>query len=218
MSQKIIAIGDIHGCANALAALLEEIQPTASDIVVPLGDYIDRGPDSAGVIDLLIEWRDRCHLMPLMGNHEIMLLTAIEHPSEESFWRECGGDATVSSYGKRIEDIPEPHLTFLRSCRPHAETPNHFFIHANYDDRLSLAEQPDYLRYWEHLSYHIPARHVSGKTAVVGHTPQPDGEVLDLDHLICIDTFCVGGRWLTALDVNSGDIWQADKVGNLRSK
>ena len=58
--------------------------------------------------------------------------------------------------------------------------------------------------------------HVSGKTAVVGHTPQRGGEVLDLGFLKCIDTFCNGGRWLTALDVTSGRVWQANNRGELR--
>ena len=55
-----------------------------------------------------------------------------------------------------------------------------------------------------------------GKTAIVGHTPQGTGEILDLGYLICIDTYCVGGGWLTALDVESGRVWQANREGRLR--
>jgi serine/threonine protein phosphatase 1 len=63
----------------------------------------------------------------------------------------------------------------------------------------------------------LPGRHCSGKTAVVGHTPQVTGEILDLGYLVCIDTYCVGGGWLTALDVDSGQVWQANRAGELRS-
>ena len=63
----------------------------------------------------------------------------------------------------------------------------------------------------------IPDPHVSGKIAIVGHTPQISGDVLDMGHLICIDTFCFGDGCLTAMDVHTKRIWQADKEGNLRS-
>ena len=59
-------------------------------------------------------------------------------------------------------------------------------------------------------------RFLSGKTAVVGHTSLKDGEVLDLGHLVCIDTYCWGGGWLTALETTTGQIWQVDREGRLR--
>jgi serine/threonine protein phosphatase 1 len=69
---------------------------------------------------------------------------------------------------------------------------------------------------WTHLHLRVPPPHASGKTVIVGHTPQVDGEVLDLGHLICIDTFCCGGGWLTALEVHTREIWQTDRDGRLR--
>jgi len=63
----------------------------------------------------------------------------------------------------------------------------------------------------------LPASHCSGKTAIVGHTPQRSGEVLDGGHVLCIDTYCFGSGWLTAFDVDSGQLWQADKHGKLRT-
>ena len=62
----------------------------------------------------------------------------------------------------------------------------------------------------------IPGPHRSGKAVIVGHTSQKGGEVLDLGHVKCIDTFCYGGGWLTALDVHTGEVWQADRGGNMR--
>ena len=69
---------------------------------------------------------------------------------------------------------------------------------------------------WEHLNVHLPQKHVSGKRAVLGHTPQASGDVLNLDQLICIDTHCYGNGYLTALDVGDLSIWQADKGGVVR--
>ena len=71
---RTIAIGDIHGCAIALAKLIEAVAPQPDDTVVPLGDYVDRGIDSRGVIDQLISLAGRCRVVPILGNHEEMLL------------------------------------------------------------------------------------------------------------------------------------------------
>ena len=217
MVKRTIAIGDIHGCAKALAALIDAIDPTENDVIVPLGDYVDRGPDSPGVISQMIELVDRCQLFPLMGNHEIMMLDAIESEEVRDFWLGVGGSETLEAYGGSLDDLPLEHLVFLRGLNRFFETETHFFVHANYDAELSLEQQPDKLLLWEHVVHTLPARHRSGKTAVVGHTPQGSGEILDMDYLVCIDTYCVGGGWLTALDVETGQIWQADREGRLRT-
>jgi serine/threonine protein phosphatase 1 len=216
MPGRTIAIGDIHGCSAALRALLTAIDPQADDTLVPLGDYIDRGPDSKGTIDELMALDQRCRLVPLLGNHELMLLDVIDGEGFLPPWLSCGGAATLRSYGGNLEDIPDAHLDFIRGCRKYYETATHFFVHANYEYDIPLAEQPDYLLFWEHLHFRMPRRHQSGKTAVVGHTSQKSGEVFDAGHVVCIDTFCHGGGWLTALDVASGRIWQADRAGTLR--
>lgn len=214
--QRIIAIGDIHGCFTAFELLLAEIRPTANDILIPLGDYIDRGPESRRVIERLLELREQTSLIPILGNHEIMCLAARESKSELQFWKDCGGEETLDSYGGSIEDIPSAHYEFFEACRHFHETDRHFFVHANYEPHLPLAEQNEYTLFWKHLSLGIPPRHFSGKTAVVGHTPQRDGLILNAGHVICLDTACFGGGWLTALDVNSGRLWQANEEGTLR--
>ncbi len=216
MPQRTIAIGDIHGCAKALAALIDAIDPKQDDVIVPLGDYVDRGSESRAVVDLMIELVDRCQLIPLLGNHEAMMLESIESPKIREFWYRAGGDATVESYGGSLEDVPFDHLVFLRGLNRYYETDSHLFVHANYDASLSLDQQPDHLLLWEHVIRTLPERHCSGKTAIVGHTPQGTGEILDVGHLVCIDTYCVGGGWLTALDVESGRVWQANRAGALR--
>src|SRR4051794_35066905 len=86
MTERIIAIGDVHGCSAALAALVRAVDPTAHDTLVFLGDYIDRGPDSRGVLEQMIALAERCTLVSLLGNHEEMLLAALEGQSELRYW------------------------------------------------------------------------------------------------------------------------------------
>ena len=216
MARRTIAIGDIHGCAKALATLIEAIGPTEDDVLVPLGDYVDRGPQSREVVDQLIELVDRCQLIPLLGNHESMMLSSLESSEVYDHWCRVGGRETVDSYGGSLDGLPFEHTVFLRGLKRHYETDTHLFVHANYDATLSLEQQPDRLLLWEHVVHTLPGRHCSGKTAVVGHTPQGSGEILDMGYLICIDTYCFGGGWLTALDVESGKVWQANRDGDLR--
>jgi serine/threonine protein phosphatase 1 len=258
MPARTVAIGDIHGCSRALEALLAAIRPTPEDLLVVLGDYVDRGPDSRAVIDRLRALDRECRLRVLTGNHEQMMLRGVEEQVERRFWLCYGGQATLDSYGGRLESIPNDHLDFLRSGLRFYETETHIFVHANYQADLTLAQQPEAVLVWTHLDRHLPTPHASGKTAVVGHTPQLSGEVLDLGHeavlvwthldrhlptphasgktavvghtpqlsgevldlghLICIDTYCCGGGWLTALEVHSRTLWQANLDGQLRNQ
>jgi len=211
MAARTIAIGDIHGCASALDAILAQIAPQPDDRIVTLGDYIDRGPDSRRVIDRLIELDSQCQLVPLLGNHEVMLLQALTIERSVPLWRECGGEQTLASYGGDLANIPREHLKFFTRCRRYFETDTHLFVHANYDPKLPLDEQSDELLHWIHIRHRMPGPHISGKIAVVGHTPQSNRQILRTPHLICLDTCCYGGGCLTAMDLGSGQIWQADQ-------
>ena len=215
---RTIAIGDIHGCATALAALIEAVAPTNRDTLVPLGDYVDRGPDSRGALDQLVALARRCTLVPLLGNHEEMLLAARRDPGALQPWLLSGGVATLDSYGFGTgpAGLPAEHVAFIESCVSFHQTPTHFFVHATYRADMPLEDQPPLWLRWESLRDGLPEPHVSGKVAVVGHTPQPGGEILDLAHLKCIDTCCYGGGWLTALDAQSGRFWQANEQGEWR--
>lgn len=218
MSDRTIAIGDIHGCATALKTLLDAIQPTSSDTLVPLGDYIDRGPHSAEVIEILGNLVGTCRLVPLVGNHELIMQRGMSDPAQYQYWLNCGGEATVASYGGDVRNIPQHHHAFLQNCRPFYETDSHIFVHASYQASLPMSDQEPDIMFWEHLTEDVPPPHCSGKKVFVGHTPQVDGEVYDMGHIKLIDTFCFGGQWLTACDSESGKIWQADNHGNLREK
>jgi len=215
---RTIAVGDIHGCSLALATLLDWIRPQVGDQFVFLGDYIDRGPNTRDVIDQILELAARCDVVPLLGNHELLLLGSLAAGQVNQFWlQQCGGRETLNSYGGSLESVPTTHLEFFRNCRRHFETKTHLFVHANYEADKKLEEQSEHLLFWQHLSMFIPRPHYSGKTVITGHTPQRSGEVLNLGHLQCIDTACFAGGWLTALDVESGQVWQANRLGDRRS-
>ena len=143
MKPRTIAIGDIHGCSAAFDAVLEAIRPGAEDCIVTLGDYINRGPDSRGVIERLIELKSRCHLFPLFGNHEQMLFDALAGRSPLQRFLGVGGDSTLDSYGAEqdLDAIPDDHYTFLRTCLDYYETDTHIFVHANYFPEIAMDEQ-----------------------------------------------------------------------------
>ena len=87
MTARTIAIGDIHGCAEALRTIVGAIAPQSNDTIVVLGDCVDRGPQSADAINQLLALCERCRLVPLLGNHEEMMLAARE--SDAASWAAC---------------------------------------------------------------------------------------------------------------------------------
>ena len=215
---RTIAIGDIHGCSVALETLVAALTVTADDVVVVLGDAIDRGPDSRGVLEQLLALRETCRLMPIMGNHEQMLLDSVDGRIPLQDWLMYGGAETLDSYlkGAPLSKLPQRHVEFLRTWCDFHETPSHFFAHGNYLADVALRDQPwEWLR-WESLRELLPGRHSSGKTAVLGHTSNKQGEILNLGYLVCIDTYCHGDYWLTALEPDAKRVWQANQSGVLR--
>lgn len=208
-------IGDIHGCSKALGTLLDEILPSPDDTLIFLGDFIDRGPDSRGVLKQMVELGRHTQMIALRGNHEIMLLGILFGGLDPELWFRCGGEATLANYGGKLSGIPDSHIQFLQSLRPHYEAENEFFIHAGYHPMQPIEETEDAVRYWNHPAF-WPGPHVNGKRAYVGHSPQISGNVLDIGHLACVDTYCFGGGWLTAMDVDTDEILQASLQGHLR--
>lgn len=210
------AIGDIHGCAKALRSLIEAISPDPDDEIVFVGDYIDRGPDSRDVIDQIISLSSRCKVVALRGNHELMLQGVVVGGLDDRVWLANGGQATVSSYGGSLSKIPADHIYFFRSLRPFYETETEIFVHAGYRPDCGMHATDEMTIYWAHLPLPLPPPHFSGKRVIVGHTPQPEGRVLDAGHLVCIDTYCFGGGCLTALDLGTGETLQTNRHGHLR--
>jgi serine/threonine protein phosphatase 1 len=217
---RTLAIGDIHGCTHAFDLLLAAVQPAATDRVIALGDYVDRGPDSRGVIERLIHLARNGQLIALRGNHDWMMTEARHNYEVYEDWLGFGGRETLASYGpnESLGDVPAEHWQFLdEKLIDYHEGQTHFFVHALVHPDLELRAQSHSFLHWHKLLPSHPP-HVSGKIMVCGHTAQKSGEPLNLGHGVCIDTWVYGLGWLTCLEVETGKIWQASqRTGELRT-
>ncbi|MEQ1840155.1 MAG: metallophosphoesterase [Verrucomicrobiales bacterium] len=206
---RTIAIGDIHGCRASLETLARFANFGSGDTIITLGDVVNRGPDSKGVIEVLLNLSRTSKLIPLKGNHEIMLLQVELVLGDQ---RDSAGDGDFRM--ESIKAMPEAHVAFIRSFLPYHETSTHIFVHASVLPEIPMDAQTEFTLFWEEFANRGP--HVSGKTVVCGHTPQLSGEPLDFGHSVCIDTFAHGGGWLTALDVDRRIYWQANEARDTR--
>lgn len=197
MSNQYVAIGDIHGCVQSLKALWKKLEDHADATHVFIGDYIDRGPDSKGVVDFLLEVKDQRKCVFLRGNHEQMLLET--YKTGDSYnWLMNGGQTTLNSYGagNSAENIPDGHLEFYENTLPYYETKRYFFVHAGTPPYQSIEESkndPESTHFFlwgrEHIdSFDTPWE----KTVVFGHTPRP--YPIQKNRMIGIDTGCVYDR------------------------
>jgi len=204
---RLLAIGDIHGCLQQLGELLSLVAPTSQDQVVFLGDYVDRGPDSAGVIDYLIEFGERFPATVfLRGNHEQMFTDYLGGLDPAAFLLN-GGLKTLSSYHDRgLWPLPQSHHDFLDTLVNFYQTDDCIFVHAGLRPGVTLAEQDTSDLLWIRREF-ITSDYDWGKTVIYGHTPleQPFlGETR-----LGIDTGCVYGRQLTCCEVRTKRFWQA---------
>ena len=217
---RLLAIGDIHGCCSALTALWRIVAPSERDTVVFLGDYVDRGPESRQVLDLLVAEAARPNRIFLRGNHEIMMLHAAENPFHADSWKDCGGLETLMSYGVRgghdwPSKIPDAHWNFIQATVPYFETEKHLFVHACLDAELDLKEQMEDMLYWQTFEQLWP--HKSGKKVVCGHTTLAGGKIADVEYGVCLETAVAYGGWLSCLDVHSGEFWQSTQEAETRT-
>ena len=123
--ERLIAIGDIHGCVHALDVLLGKIAPTSSDRLVFQGDLIDQGRDSSAVLDRLTQLQRQCDVVLIKDNHEEMILAARESESALRYWENCGGVATLNSYrfGAVLRNYGCRSLGNSRNAAPQTELP-----------------------------------------------------------------------------------------------
>jgi serine/threonine protein phosphatase 1 len=219
---RVFAIGDIHGCLGAFDDLLAWVNPAPDDVIVTLGDYVDRGPDTRGVLDRLIALKRTRNLVCLRGNHEIMMLAARAGGRDDrKQWLSVGGVQALGSYGPTLgksgtlEDVPDAHWDFLENeLVAYHETAHFIFVHAGVYPNEPLEEQPDHMLYWEFLPEAM--NHYSKKTVVCGHSSQRSGVPKVIPGAVCIDTSVYSGGWLTCLDPLSGRYWQTDMLGRKR--
>jgi serine/threonine protein phosphatase 1 len=225
---RVYAIGDVHGCDEKLAALHQMIaahhaarparRPGAQVVLVHLGDYVDRGPDSRGVIARLRgpSPLPGATVVNLVGNHEQMMLAALHPAATEEMvelWLENGAVATLDSYGlaPRMPEewgaLPAADRAFLRGLRPSFALGGYFFAHAGVRPDVPLDRQDPMDLAWirEPFLSHDGAL---GAVVVHGHTPAKAPEVKA--HRIGLDTGAVYGGKLTC------GVFEGDRVGFLQ--
>ena len=226
---RVYAIGDVHGCLGKLERLLADIE---SDLntrapsdhrIIYCGDYVDRGPDTSGVIELLIRTtKDDDRVTCLYGNHEDEFLGFLSDPRYwADVWLQYGGVETLASYGVNASDflglsadldalrdafeaaLPAEHAAFLEGLPRSAHLGDFFFAHAGIRPGVELDAQDDNDLIWIRSEFLFDERD-HGAVIVHGHTPHRAVEVKR--NRINIDTGAVFGRDLTCLVIEGTDI------------
>ncbi|MFN3691528.1 MAG: metallophosphoesterase family protein [Fervidobacterium sp.] len=193
------AIGDVHGCLRGLSKLIQEISPSEHDTLVFVGDYIDRGPDSKGVVDYLLEISKKTNCIFLRGNHEQMLLDVVDNGDDTYLWLMNGAQATWRSYGNlELLKINDEHMRFYRSTRYYHIIDNYFFVHGGVRPNIPVEKQDVRDLIWIREEF-INKTHNLNYIVVFGHTPFED--IFIGKDKIGIDTGCVYGGKLTAYNV-----------------
>lgn len=227
--RRVYAIGDIHGRLDLLMELMERIADDdsargeiGSTELIMLGDYIDRGPDSAGVIDYVMRLRDRWPALTcLQGNHEEVFIQAARgDESALRFMTRIGGRETLLSYGAREEDldqmtlgqlrdwlmttVPEAHLEFLEGMADRLVIGDYAFVHAGLRPQVPLAEQEAKDLRWireEFLSFERPHDYY----VVHGHSITSGVE--QKANRVGIDTGAYATGVLTAIGLEGTEQW-----------
>jgi serine/threonine protein phosphatase 1 len=207
---RLLAVGDIHGCLDHLQRLLARVEPTQADRLVFLGDYIDRGPDSRGVLDGLITLGRRFpRSVFLRGNHEQMFLDFLAGRDQLTFIYN-GGLATLESYREAAGvRVPKEHVDFLKGLPASFETERFIFVHAGLRPGLPLAEQREQDLLWIRDEF-LESDYDWGKTVVFAHTPL--AQPLWQPGRIGLDTGAVFGRVLTCCDVERRHCWSSEPL------
>lgn len=190
---RVYAIGDIHGRSDLLQQLFTVIDADVKNsrperaIEVYLGDYVDRGPDSSGVLDLLIDRSAARETICLKGNHEAFMLEVLNDPTKIQDWRPYGGLVTLMSYGLRPlmqptpdeqlklsdslrEAVPAAHVRFLENLPSSFDCGDYYFVHAGVKPGVPLERQREDDQLWIREEF-LSSEDDFGKYVVHGHTP-----------------------------------------------
>jgi diadenosine tetraphosphatase ApaH/serine/threonine PP2A family protein phosphatase len=206
--RRVYVIGDIHGCADLLDRMIEEINkdlathPEPDSLVVTVGDYVDRGPASRSVIEHLRQNPFPTPFIPLKGNHEVLLEGFLRDPQTATFWQRLGGTETIHSYGVAASNvmgeqeaitvaralaqaIPPSHFDFLAWLRTSLAVGRYFICHAGVRPGVVLEEQAEQDLLWIREPF-LTSLVDFGKIVVHGHTPTEQPELLQ--NRINVDT------------------------------
>ena len=217
-----IAISDIHGCLKTFRALVEEkVQLMRDDTLYLLGDYIDRGPDSKGVIDYIIELQSNGYQVKcLMGNHEEMFLDALEDLSKIDFFLRNGGKQTLESYGLTVGEMPfHSHFEFYKKLKYFIEIEDYILVHAGLNFRKSDpfldTDSMIWIRDWYKR---MDKTYLNGRIIVHGHTPQSVKSIKKLhknmviNQYMNIDAGCFRYNVMCALDLTNRELHFQDSL------
>ncbi|WP_018969068.1 metallophosphoesterase family protein [Rubritalea marina] len=208
-----LIIGDIHGCIDQFDALLEFAPLEDGDTIITLGDYIDRGRDSKGVIQRLIELQERFNMVTLKGNHDKFMLDARYYDNVYDFWMDerVGGAETLDSYGGSLDHVPDTHWQFLEECMLYYEMDDWICVHGGVHPDLPMVDQQAQILMNLRLNEALP--HYSGKKVICGHTRQLSGMPHWKPGILCIDTNVFDGGYLSGFDSDSQLIYQVNAEG-----
>ena len=213
----LYAIGDVHGHLSVLEELFFSIPFKEKDEIIFVGDYIDRGPNSSGVVDFLIDRKKKFSKMIfLRGNHEDMFLDFFQGTNryQENFFKEKVGVETLKSYGHTPEEpffLSIEHQNFYQELLFLYETKNFLFVHAGFRPGIPISEQESSDMVWIREDF-IGAKYNFGKPVVFGHSPMY--EILDeLPILLGIDTGLVFGGKLTCVKLRECEIEEIFQIG-----
>lgn len=217
---RCFVVGDIHGCLAELRYLIENLPLEGGDRLVFLGDYVDRGPDSEGVVSYLLELQEnaRYEFVFLKGNHEDMFLSYLGLPGEHGdMFLINGGKVTLESYGlsantpahELLAQIPPAHLDFYQKLRNYYIAEPFLCVHAGIDPLKSLEEQTESDMFWIRNQF-IYRSHMLPYIVLFGHTPQ-NNVLYDLPYKIGLDTGLVYGNKLTCLETQEKMLYQINR-------
>ncbi|MGZ5871807.1 MAG: metallophosphoesterase [Bradyrhizobium sp.] len=173
-------IPDIHGRYDLLCDGLAEIaaRSRGSGIIVTIGDYVDKGPDSKGVVDrLLTGIGEGCSLVALKGNHDALMVDALRDTSKMAAWIAKGGDTALASYGGDPASVPQAHIDWLDGLGLTYVDAHRLYVHAGVDPEIPLERQSEETLLWKRYPKGFPDGF--GELHVVhGHDNCPDGPLL----------------------------------------
>lgn len=203
--KRTFAIGDIHGCLDQLEDLVDRIDPGKDDLLIFLGDYIDRGPSSLGVVDFMINLAASIPCVFLRGNHEHMFLEFLEFGANKALYFANGGMNTVQSYlgpepflshSQVVQKISEEHRDFYAGLKWYYEDRNHIYVHAGIRPGVPMYNQDRQDLIWIRDEFIFSPTEMK-KKVIFGHTPF--ARPLIKEDKIGIDTGAVYGGVLTAV-------------------